>query len=395
MKRHAVMIIGGYYPYPSATGRCAEQNIQLIEEQYIVDVICLSGVNNDTYTYAGKQVYPVGNWYTHIQHKLRDKHRVLYMSVKLPVYILDLFRQPNNLHWYVKSAYRKLKEIHSIHPIDVVFSVGAPMAAHCAAVRFKKEFPEVRWVTYSVDSYAAQNSNKKKFCRFESAVLEKADFNLLSEEIYANSKFLYAGFSNKTGAIPYLLPQISVKTNNYFNNRKINCVYAGSFYKQIRNPEFVLNLFCSMPKEVVLHLFCTSDCDQEINTIIAQSNGRIVRHDPVTPEKIVQIYLSANILVSVGNSLPEFKPSKTFEYIATGKPILNIYYRGLQDDVLKQYPCVLQICNEETLGKALEQTLLFVRENANVNISLTKITSIYQKYSPENIRDILVRALNN
>lgn len=397
MKRHLIMIVGGYYPTPSATGRCAEDIIQLIQEQYDIDVICLSRADNTEYEYKGKRVFPVGNWYSHLQHTLRNNGRtkVLYRIVKAPVYFMDYFRNPNNLHWYVNAAYKKLEAIHSDKPIDVIFSVGAPMASHCAAKRFKLLHPEIRWVTYSVDSYATQNNNGKRFCNFEKNVLAKADFNLLSEEIYNNSTFLYQDYSERVSALPYLLPEIrhQIRQDHYFDSKKINLVYAGSFYKEIRNPSFLLEVIKFTRDDTVLHLFCSSNCDDVIDQAVAASHEKIVRHSMVGPDEIVNVYAEADVLVSVGNSLPEFKPSKTFEYIAMCKPILNIYYDGLRDDVLENYPMTLQICNLSEVKNAAIKIDEFTSTYAGKMVPDNLIKSSFSKYMPDYIKAIMMNAL--
>lgn len=397
MKKHLIMIVGGYYPIPSATGRCAEDIIQLIQEQYDINVICLARADNDEYEYMGKRVFPVGNWYSHLQHNLRvnERTKTLYRIVKIPVYFMDGFRNPNNLHWYVNAAYKKLEAIHSDKPIDIIFSVGAPIASHCAAMRFKAHHPKVRWITYSVDSYAAQNKNKKRFINFEKGVLDKSDYNLISEEIYSNSSFLYENFRERVGALPYLLPAIKHEmiNKNCFDSTKINFVYAGSFYKEIRNPAFLLETFIYTRTDSVLHLFCSSDCDNMIDQAVATSHGKIVRHEMVEPSEIANIYAEADILVSVGNNLPEFKPSKTFEYIATCKPILNIFYDEMKDDVLEGYPMSLQICNSEDTRLSAKKIDEFSLISAGKSVAVDEIKTRFKKYMPDSIKTIITEAL--
>lgn len=394
MKKHLVMIVGKYYPTPSATGRCAEDIILLVQKEYDTSVICVSCSKNRVFEHAWKKVFSVGNWFYYLQNLL-EKRKYLYHIIKAPVYFLDFFRNPNNLHWYVNAAYKKLEDIHSNKPIDVIFSVGAPMAAHCAAMHFKTHHPEVRWVTYSVDSYAAQNKNKKRFREFEKEVLGKSDYNLLSEEIYNNSPFLYDDFTDRVGTLPYLLPEIrhEVSHKQYFDSSKINFVYAGSFYKEIRNPTFLLEAFMHTREDAVLHLFCSSDCDELINQAVAISHGKIVRHGMVGQDEIADVYAEADVLVSVGNSLPEFKPSKTFEYIATCKPILNIYYNGLRDDVLENYPMSLQICNSTEAILSAKEIDEFISIFAGKMVLEDEVKIRFKKYMPDSIHTIMTNAL--
>ena len=291
---------------------------------------------------------------------------------------------------------RKLKEINDEKNIDLIFSIGAPMASHCAAMRFKSLYPKVRWVTYSADSYAAQNSNRRRALRFEKKVLSQADYNLLSEEIYKNNPFLYQDNPNRFGTLPYLLPKVKCQIGkiSHVDFDKINIVYAGSFYKKIRNPLFLLETFMCTKSDAVLHLFCTSDCDELIDQIVKKSCGKIVRHKPVDVEEIGGVYSAANILVSVGNSLPEFKPSKIFEYIATGKPIMNVFYDGLRDEILDEYPLAIQICNSEEKMIAAEQMDAFILANAFKNVAIDEINGKFKKHTQASITTVLSNALN-
>ena len=49
---------------------------------------------------------------------------------------------------------------------------------------------------------------------------------------------------------------------------------------------------------------------------------------------IVILILSDFLILNIGNSNDDFTPSKTFEYIATGKPIVNFYYGKEPDNIL-------------------------------------------------------------
>lgn len=393
--KHLVMIVGGYYPAPSPTGKCAEQYLSLIQEYFETDVVCIARSNDKRYEYNKKKVYPAGCSYVYFQKKIENKLKFLHAGSKLLLRVWNSIHQPNNLYWYVNAAYTKLEVIHSTTPINVIFSVGAPMAAHCAAMQFKSLHPEIRWVTYSVDSYAAQNNNKKRFIDFEKKVLSKADYNLLSEEIFNNSPFLYNDFIDRVGMLPYLLPTIkySMSHKHYFDSSKINFVYAGRFYKKIRNPSFLLEVFMHTQEDAVLHLFCSSDCDKQINQAVEDSHGKIVRHEMVGPEEIAGVYAEADVLVTVGNNLPEFKPSKTFEYIATRKPILNVYYNGVRDDILDKYPLRLQICNSADAIVSAKEIDKFTSISAGKMVLEDEIKSQFKKHMQDSIQIVMANAL--
>ena len=400
MKKHVVMIVGNFYPKPSPTGKCAEAYIDLLKEQFDISVICQADTDRKPYSYNGKHIYPVASGYTLFQHQLEQREAPAFVQnlAKVPVHMVHRFTQPNLLYSYVTEAEKQLGKLHATRPIDVVFSVGAPMAAHVAARNFRKKHPEVRWVTYTVDSYAAQNKNTRGFATamaFETDVLAACDWVLLSEEIYKSNPALYADFSEKCGVLPYLMPPTppKVEGTHYFDPEKTNLVYAGRFYKAIRNPEYLLQLAQEMDESYVLHLYCQSDCDSLIDDYVRRSGGKIVRHTPVSVEEIQMIYAEADVLVNVGNNTPEFKPSKTFEYIASGKPILNIYYAGMYDEVLEKSPLVLQLERSLSTKEAVALLCDFLTSARGTMLLRGQIDMLYPKHSEEAICTILVDAM--
>ena len=397
MKQHLVMILGGYYPNPSPTGKCAEAYVDLLKDQLDISVVCIAGTDRKPYTWNGKQVCPAAGWYTLFQHRLEIKAPRFFQNLaKVPVHLRQLFTQPNNLYSYVAAAQKQLERIHAQRPIDIIFSVGAPMAAHVAARNFRKRHPQVGWFTYTVDSYAAQNKGSAKALNFESQVLGASDWVLLSEEIYDNNPKLYEAFPEKCGRLPYQMPptpQANTSTR-YLPENSCNLVYAGRFYKNLRHPEYLLQLAQTLPDNCILHLYCQSDCDSLIDRLVAQSNGKILRHAPVSVDTIQTIYGEADILVSVGNNTPEFKPSKTFEYIASGKPILNIYYEGQQDAVLDPYPLALQLSRSLDIPTAAAQLQTFLGTARGQTLPRTQIDNIYYPHSSKHIADILHSAVS-
>ncbi len=397
MKKHLVMIVGCYFPAPSPTGKCAEAYVDLLKDQFDISVICLADTNRVPYVWDGKQVYPAAGWYTLLQHRLeKNAPRFLQNVAKVPVHLHHCFTQPNNLYSYVKVAQKQLEAIHNRRHIDAIFSVGSPMAAHTAARNFRKRHPDVRWVTYTVDSYAAQNPGRAEALAFESAVLGASDYVLLSEEIYENNPKLYETFSEKCGTLPYLMPPAPKQDESirYLPEDKCNLVYAGRFYKDLRHPEYLLRLAMELEDGCVLHLYCQSDCDSIIDDYVRRSGGKIVRHAPVSVDMIQKIYAEADVLVNVGNNTPEFKPSKTFEYIASGKPILNIYYQGQFDQVLAKSPLTLQLERGGDLLESAAALRAFIETSRGKTLPRKEIEDIYKKHSSQHIKELLENVIS-
>ena len=412
--KHLVLMVGAYYPQPSPTGKCAGQYASLLKEKFNIDVVYIQSnlekihgvtVNDETLYGLSNWRLWTETWFQELNSKatnkfLRKLSIVGVMGMKAIGRLQSMVLFPNNLRWFYKEAYKTLCSIHKENPVDVVFTVNSPFSAHLAGEAFKKICPDVRWVTYTVDPfYAGCNRGKKvlgrKYDRALSAekrVLSHADANFLSEEAYENSKELYAKIMDKTFPLPYLLPCNDNQGDDRFDSSKINLVYAGRFYKDIRNPEYLLRTFLLTKNEnIVLHLYAASDCETLIDKYVRKSAGRIIRHELVNSKEVQKVLSSADILVNVGNSLPEFKPSKTFEYIATGRPIINFYQNDLCDEVMEKYPLALQIDqNEQNIDKSVELFEEFCKENKGKCIEWEEVERLFPDNKREHIKSILL-----
>ncbi|SDJ26512.1 hypothetical protein [Proteiniclasticum ruminis] len=416
--KHLVMLAGMYYPHSSATGKCANQYVSLLGENYKIDVVFIqSGFTKyNGHIDQGQTLYSLSNWRLRIEdwlikHEKNSKNRVLKRMCIKGIIVLkaigrvqSLLLFPNNLRWFYKSSFRTLCSIHKREPIDLIFTVNSPFAAHLAGRDFKKKYPNVKWITYTADPFHVRYRNRSNFVsnlKYQKAinaeiqVLDEADVNFLSEEVYANCEELYELIKDKTFSLPYLLPNNYRKRSDLlFDSTKVNLVYAGRFYKDIRNPEYLLKSFLKTKNEnLVMHLYASSDCETLINHYVKQSGGRIVRHDLVKPDEIEVVLNSADILLNVGNSIPEFKPSKTFEYISTCKPIINFYHNGCYDEVLDKYPLILQINTEDDEKLSAESIEEFSQKSKNSYIDKKLIDELYLKHSDDYIKGLLLTAI--
>lgn len=395
---HMVILLGGFYPKPSATGICAEKIIKLLQEEYDIEVICCAtSTDVSSFSYKGMNIHLIGSSFLLMQNWLKEKGFSILLGIsKIPSYIMRQFLDPNVLHWYVNYARKELEKIEANRHIDAIISFGAPMAAHRAVFDFRRKHPDIRWITCSYDSYGVQNKYRKRNCEYERQTMDAADCNLVSEEIFKNCKHLTENSSGIYLPFPYLI-NVEKNTNEsshkHLLDDKINLVYAGSFYKEIRNPEYLLKLVGFLQDDVVLHLFCSSDCNSLINRYVANSNGKIIKHPLVSQDTINEIYTEADVLVNVGNNLAEFKPSKTFEYISKLKPIINIYYDGFFDEVLSKYPYCIQICNSSRIEENINLVQRFINDSQNAKITEDSISGLMEKHGSKNILSILKKYL--
>lgn len=420
MKR-IVIVAGVYYPQPSPTGKCVKQYADILKENFDVSIVF---IQSDLKRIDAKKIdettlYALFNTRLYLENWFIDKAKtarfvafnkifhVLTLLTKTLGRIQSLLVWPNNMRWFYKSALKKLYQLNDDKKIDYLITVCSPFPAHMAGRKFKQEFPDTKWITYTVDPFSQNNKKKhigtlllqrnNRRIKEEIDINNLADFNFVSEEFYNNGNQILDNVYHKTKILPYLIQKQpkAVEHKSYFPEDKINLLYAGKFYRNIRNPEYLFKVFLEMNNDnILLHLYSSSDCEDIIEYYVNKSKGRIIRHKLVTVEEIREIMTSADILVNISNNIKEYKPSKVFEYISIGRPILSFYENGLIDQTLDKYPISLQIEKSDTnLFEDSRKMLIFCENNKNMCVIWDDIEGIYSKNSYRTVRNTLLSVI--
>lgn len=127
--------------------------------------------------------------------------------------------------------------------------------------------------------------------------------------------------------------QIQLKVNDQIQN----IVYAGSLNK-IYGIDTLLKAFIGLKeRNLRLHFYGTGDMEESIKKY-SLIDSRIVLHGLVSNEEIVKVETMATLLVNPRPStlkLTEFSfPSKTLEYMASGRPVLMNNLPGMPSEYL-------------------------------------------------------------
>lgn len=393
MRKRLVMICGFHYPQPSATATCAEHYVSLFKDEYDIDIISHTedGKSYDLTNQSGYRLHVLSSPRLRIENILSGTAKnVVHKAGAALLYTSYL----GNQKWFAKAVTRKLNDIHSQHPIDVVFSVCSPISAHVGAARFCKCHPGIRSVAYTVDPYATTDrirplgKSLNDLLDYECKWLNRFNNVLLSEEIFDNRRDLTDKIKHCI-PLPYLLPPFINydSAHNKASDGKIHCVYTGSFYEEIRNPKFMLKVFFMLNNHnIVLHLY-SKGCEHIVSQFADSRN--IIQHGLVKTPELQQIYADADALIGIGNSLKEFLPSKTFEYVAARKPIIYFNYPGINNPVLADYPSAIQIEMSENVNVAVDKLYSFLSLLDRDLVSEQQILQAYSKHSPANVKQIL------
>ena len=107
------------------------------------------------------------------------------------------------------------------------------------------------------------------------------------------------------------------------DNDRITLLFAGTIYCGLRSPDYFLNIVRLLDERFRV-IFIGKGCADIVNQI-QNTKAEVTVLPPVDYSELQKLMASADILINIGNSVPVHMPSKTLEYINTGKPIINFY----------------------------------------------------------------------
>ena len=190
--------------------------------------------------------------------------------------------------------------------------------------------------------------------KIERKIVREFDCILTEEIYYKELEKLYGDSIHRNVRVfhfPLIDQSLSLTMEkNMFDENKINCVFAGLIYLGIRDPMYTLRLFKALNQDlkIQLHMYGPE------KTSIKCDDDSIVIHEKVTMDKMPSILLNADFLVNIGNVMNNQIPSKIFEYISTGLPIINICKN--RDcptiELLKNYNYSISIIEDNNLFEA-------------------------------------------
>ena len=250
---------------------------------------------------------------------------------------------PDGSMMWMWAARRKALALLGKCPFDVLISVGTPFSAHWAALACKQAHPSLRWLMDIEDPFCFARefpSNNfglyaDKNYRAEKRVFALADkvalTNLAAKRRYLE---LFPGAAEKMEVIPPManLSEPEAIGKPELEKNVLHLGYFGSFYRNVRHPRRFLELLsCAMRlqpawrQKLKVHFFGYVEPEffgefQEFPELSAMHEF----HGMVSRSEAAAAMQSMDWLLHLGNTTPYHLPSKSVEYLCSGKPVLNI-----------------------------------------------------------------------
>ncbi len=407
--KNIVVISGAFGRKMSPESSSIEKYLREIAKECNVYVVCPKANGNSDSEYEGIHICQVSNYWNSLraisEKKLERGNRVFWKiilnAIRLHGYILSFLVFPTRNKWLIRAYGHALTKLSRDIKIDALISMGGLPCAHYAALMFKKDNPGIKWITYTLDPVTINDDayehvlfKRKRRCRYHQMELmfwENADWNLFTEELFSPMKEEFGDIKNNYICFPYVLNKPEIEYEYKSSQRTyLRAVYAGALYQNIRNPKRMLEVM-SKVKGVRMELYTSGECDgiiREYESDNVQLMGLIPRN-----EYLKLIYHETDILVNIANSMTLMAPSKFFELLSTGLPIINFYtLQNTNYEMTERYPLGINIgANEEN---AVEKVQDFCNSVSGKRLSFDEVEKIYPEHSFNKQLEIIRKCLD-
>ena len=305
---------------------------------------------------------------------------------------------------YAHRIYRAAKAICREVRIDMVIPIYTQIDTLIAAYRIKRKIPDIRYIPYFLDSlsggYGPKCFSKKWVIRrgikWEERLLPSADKIVMMESSRSHYEKYCAEKSYFQKIIFLDLPLISQPKTSIASKSAsdiIELLYVGSIPAHIRNPEPFLKVFHLTKNERYrLSIVGKSTCG-EVLSKYAACDPRIVLFDPISHDEAMKRVANAAVLVNLGNNIKEMTPSKIFEYMSYGKPIVSTM--PISDEpsapYLRHYP-LSYLMEYKGIDYEAEVVKLekWIDGNVGRRIDFSLIETMFSKNTPEHFCDAVI-----
>lgn len=291
---------------------------------------------------------------------------------------------------YIEEA---IKHIRREYSFDAILSSSEPYPASAAAAMQK-----AKRVLYLMDP--PELVRNEKGTRFRNRNLNRI---LSAQDAILTTPFIRdALLSHGMNELAHLITPVgfpmveeSARISMKRTKGHIRLLFSGWMCSQLRSPRYFLDIVSRLDQRFEV-TFMGKECELLQKRFPIETKATIVTLPNQPYETALQAMADADVLINIGNSVPVHMPSKTLEYINTGKPIVN-FYKFADCPTLyytERYPLALNLFEEEKdLDAVTERFIRFCEENNGKTVDRMFIEAEYADCTPQYIAQKILECL--
>lgn len=410
--KKVLFIIQSYPSERSANVLCDEKIMKELQKTGEYEIHCLTyqyewqkreDVIDGYYIHRIKKsiFWDIYTWSRHhaegkITKLIQILHRInlrIKQTVTIPIYPCY---EPINSLIYARSA----KKLYKKYKFDLVLAEHNGFDTLYAGHKLKQFAGEnITFIAALWDPFTGSKLAKYLPQKYAEYRMEKSEAKLLSNAdcviAMHSSKPYHMQHSNKKPwfskyrflDIPGIVePVIKDMPDNYTNHKMINLLYAGHIFVPDRDPSFLIDCIDQVkwPKPVNLIFLCSGNGQEVLEEKKKTFHGAIMNCGYVDQDELHQIMNNVDGFLNIGSYNPGMVPSKIFEYMSYGKPVISTYVdeSDASKEYLEKYP--LGICLNKDLPYENNVELLqnFVDEKIGLSISFSEVKHLFIENTP-------------
>lgn len=391
MKKIA-FIASGYINQSEANAICLKNIIDIMKDSIKVDII---SIEKEAYECNSDGIFAIK------QNNVVEKNEFIRKIIKF-------MHMPVGSRRLSKLVARRVCSLLKKRKYDALIAVVNPVESADAIYYIKRRNPQQKVILYEIDPasnrYKDARSLFEKVWKFKSILWEKKIYEHCDKIIHMkthSSHFSQMCFRKYQDKVLYLdipsfridfLPTISKPDS------KICMVYAGAFYPALRNPFPMLDVLKKLNRLVPISVkvFTGSGMIEQIKKYVEDESSFFVSNY-ISQDALRLELCKADFLLDLGNKESDFLPSKTLQYMGTGKPIIHFMpdTGDVAVDYLRRYKDAISVFMDTSENNINSIVSFIQKERLSPNIcDSEKLMQLFLENTPQYTAKKLMEILN-
>ena len=249
-----------------------------------------------------------------------------------------------NLFAYSTRIAEHLK--HEMQEKDMVIALSTPFMNLLGLAKYVHQLPNntKKKTVYIADSgdpfYYSQQTKRALY------------FKWVEKWVYRHFDYLSIPTSDAIPAYAPLIPKEKIQIiPQAFNMREVRLspaptgdvptlAYAGVFYQDIRNPEFLLQHLCTLTEDFRFHVYLRHR-DPHITSVLdkyqKQLGNKLIIHYSVKRTELLYQLSQCHFLINISNTTSTQLPSKLIDYGITKRPVYSFDKQSFNPQVFAAF----------------------------------------------------------